>query len=521
MNSKWTAVAASIWIQCSSGASYAFSIYSSVLKSSQGYDQSTLDTVSVFKDIGANAGTLSGLLYSSVAARHSRGYGPWVVHLAGALQCFAGYFLMWLSVAGFIPQPPVPIMCLFMLMAAHAQTFFNTANVVTAVHNFPGYSGTIVGIMKGFLGLSGAILVQVYQTFLEGNPVAFLLMLAILPTAISLFFMFLVKISPTNSVDDKKHLNGFSTSALAIAAYLLIIIILENIFTLPSWVLILTFILLLLLVASPLGVALRGQKEDAEKLPETRSNETSPLIDESIAEYENANLSSQEDREMSLLQSMRTLDFWLLFMAMLCGMGSGLATINNISQIGQSLRYTGVEINTLVSLWSIWNFLGRFGAGYVSDAVLHTRGWPRPSFMALALLIMTVGHIFIASGLPGNLYVGSVLVGVCYGSQWSLMPTVTSDIFGVEHMGTIFNTIAIASPVGSSILSVLVIGNIYDREATGKGNSCYGTHCFLLSFIILACVSLCGFLIALILLFRTRSLYEQILHRRLRHLNKQ
>ncbi|GMP30553.1 hypothetical protein CsSME_00005168 [Camellia sinensis var. sinensis] len=118
---KWMAAVASIWIQCICGASYAFAIYSSVLKSTQGYDQSTLDMVSVFKDIGANAGILSGLLYSAVTVRRGGGSRPWVVHLAGAIQCFAGYFLIWLSVIGVINRPPVPAMCCFMLMAAHAQ----------------------------------------------------------------------------------------------------------------------------------------------------------------------------------------------------------------------------------------------------------------------------------------------------------------------------------------------------------------------------------------------------------------
>ncbi|KAL0364641.1 UNVERIFIED_CONTAM: hypothetical protein Sangu_0561700 [Sesamum angustifolium] len=44
------------------------------------------------------------------------------------------------------------------------------------------------------------------------------------------------------------------------------------------------------------------------------------------------------------------------------------------------------------------------------------------------------------------------------------MPTITSEIFGVKHMGTIYNTIAVANPLGSYILSVRVIGYIYDRE---------------------------------------------------------
>ena len=150
LSTRWIATVASIWIQCSCGSSYTFSIYSSVLKSTQNYDQSTLDTVSVFKDIGANAGVLSGLLYSSVTLNSSSStfLGPWVVHVAGAIQCFLGYFLMWASVVGLIHQPPVPLMCLFMFLAAHSQTFFNTANVVSGVENFPNYGGTIVGIMK-------------------------------------------------------------------------------------------------------------------------------------------------------------------------------------------------------------------------------------------------------------------------------------------------------------------------------------------------------------------------------------
>ena len=153
VNTKWIATVASIWIQSSAGSSYTFGIYSSILKSSQGYDQSTLDTVSVFKDIGANAGILSGLLYSAVTLQNNRRRlgvfgGPWVVLLAGAIQSFLGYFVMWASVVGLIRPLPVAAICFVTWMAAHAQTFSNTTNVVSGIHNFGDYGGTIVGIMK-------------------------------------------------------------------------------------------------------------------------------------------------------------------------------------------------------------------------------------------------------------------------------------------------------------------------------------------------------------------------------------
>ncbi|KAL4584005.1 hypothetical protein LXL04_008593 [Taraxacum kok-saghyz] len=518
-NSKWIATVASIWIQCSCGASYAFGIYSATLKSSQGYDQSTLDTVSVFKDIGANIGVLSGLLYHAVTNNHSDsrpsssrfGSGLSLVYLAGAVQCFAGYFLMWLSVTGVIDRPHVLFMCLFMFMAAHAQTFFNTANVVVAVRNFPDYGGTTVGIMKGFLGLSGAILIQIYQTLFDGKPTTFLLMLALLPTLVSVLLMSLVHENPSNTTHDKHHLNSFSLIALAIATYLMIVLIFENIFVFPSWAHILTTTVLLILIASPLKIALTAQTNERQEAAALPSSTMAPLI---VASESNEG----PPVELNLLQAMSTINFWLLFLAMVCAMGSGLATINNIAQIGESLKYSKVKINTMVSLWSIWNFLGRFGGGFVSDLILHRHGWGRPLFISLTLAAMVVGHLIIALG--GSLYFGSVIVGICYGSQWSLMPTITSEIFGVKHMGTIFNTIAAANPVGSYIFSVRVIGSIYDKEAKDGGGPCYGIHCFMVSFFVFAGVCVFGVFVSMVLFFRTKRFYEVLLERRLKRLER-
>ncbi|XP_015882674.3 protein NUCLEAR FUSION DEFECTIVE 4 [Ziziphus jujuba] len=526
LSNKWVATVASIWIQCSVGA-YTFGIYSSALKSSQGYDQSTLDTVSVFKDIGTNVGVLSGLLYSAVAVKicpspwsATQLGGPWVVHLAGALQCFVGYFFMWAAVAGVIPRPPVTAMCFFMFLGSHSQTFFNTTNVVCGVQNFSNYSGTIVGIMKGFLALSGAISVLVYDIFCGGNPTNFLLMLALLPTFISLLLMFLVRTYKTTStVDDKKHLNAFSAIALIIVAYRMIIIILQNFFTFPSWAQTFSFLLLLLLLVSPIGIAIRARRDDSKRVVVFESSDAGDVSKyEQLVPSSDDKLVLQNGEDLNLLQAVKTLNFWLLSVITVCGMGSGVATINNMSQVGESLGYKTIEINSFVSLWSIWNFLGRLGAGFLSDLLLHNKGWPRPLLMAITLAIMVSGHIIIASGFSGNLYIGSFLVGICYGSQWALMPTITSEIYGIGHMTTIFNTIAVASPIGSYIFSVRVIGNIYDREASkeAEGGSCLGTQCFMLSFMIMAFVAFFGFLIAILLFFRTKRFYQLVVLRRLK-----
>ncbi|KAK7411492.1 hypothetical protein VNO78_02926 [Psophocarpus tetragonolobus] len=522
-NSKWVSTVASIWIQCTSGSLYTFSIYSQTLKSTQHYDQSTLDIVSVSKDIGVNAGVLSGLLYDFLARTTST--APWLVHFLGSAQCFLGYFLMWAAVAGLFPPVPVPLMCFFMFLAAHAQSFFNTSNVVTGVHNFPHNSGTIVGIMKGFLGLSGAILIQVYRTIFNNNPMSYLLMLALLPPINALLLMWFVRIHHTHEWEERKYLNIFSVMALIVAAYLMAVIILENILSLQSLVRIFILVALLLLLASLLCIAFKAHEKSSDRSSENLLDERSELIVEpgpldttekedarqDSFKYQRLNMQLGENR--NLFQAVKTVNFWMLFISMACGMGSGLATVNNLGQVGESLGYTSHETTSLVSLWSIWNFLGRFGAGYVSDYYLHTRGWARPLFMVITLLMMSIGHVVIVSGIPGSLYAGSILVGICYGSQWSLMPTITSEIFGVGNMGSIFNTISIASPVGSYIFSVRVVGYIYDKEAS-QGNTCFGTHCFMFSFLIMASATILGSLSALGLFLRTKNFYGQVILRR-------
>ncbi|XP_027357127.1 protein NUCLEAR FUSION DEFECTIVE 4-like isoform X2 [Abrus precatorius] len=535
---RWTGVAAAIWIQWSCGASYTFSIYSPVLKSTQGYDQSTLDTVSVFKDIGANFGVLSGLLYSAVTpynppagvpgspskSKWASLGGPWVVVAVGAVQCFVGFIFIWASVVGLISPPPVPVMCFFAWLASNGQTFLNTTNVVTGLRNFPQYSGTIIGIMKGFLGLSGAILIQIYHTFCDGDPTTYLLMLACLPAFICLLLMFLLRIYEVHGGDYKKHLDGFSVVTVIIVAYLMFIIILQNFISLSYWARMFIFVILIFLLASPFGIATKAHWEESRKFAQSDTIERAPSANKATSSKYSPSgdeVTSDDtlphEEEKNLLLAMCTVEFWMLFVTMISGLGSGLATINNMSQIGQSLGYSTIEINNMVSLWSMWNFLGRFGGGHVSDYIMHRKGWPRPLLMTATLGTMIIGHLIIASGFHGNLYLGPVLVGICYGAHWSLMPTITSEIFGVKHMGTIFNTIAAASPFGSYILSVRVVGYIYDMQADEDDNTCFGIHCFMSSFFILAGVAFLAFLVGLALYFRTRRFYKIVVLRRLKH----
>ncbi|CAI5477069.1 unnamed protein product [Closterium sp. Yama58-4] len=165
----------------------------------------------------------------------------------------------------------------------------------------------------------------------------------------------------------------------------------------------------------------------------------------------------------TLLQAAVTPEYWLLFFAMGCGTGSGLTAINNLAQVAESLG--SASVGALVALVSIWNFLGRMAAGYVSEQCLKRWCTPRPLCMLLVQAAMGCAHLLFSIGDPLLLYPAAALVGAAHGAHWTLMVTTASELFGLKHFGALYNTLSISSTVGSYCLSVKLAGYIYDRQS--------------------------------------------------------
>jgi len=85
--------------------------------------------------------------------------------------------------------------------------------------------------------------------------------------------------------------------------------------------------------------------------------------------------------------------------------------------------------------------------------------------MAASQLFMIVGYIFMAIGMSGSLYLGSVVVGVCYGVRLSISVPTASELFGLKYYGMIYNFLILNLPIGSFLFSGLLAGILYDIEA--------------------------------------------------------
>ena len=85
-----------------------------------------------------------------------------------------------------------------------------------------------------------------------------------------------VRVYETVRTSDKKHLDGLSVISLIIAAYLMFVITVQNVLGLSRSMQIISFVLVLLLLASPLLVAVRALREEKQMAVEH------PVLDTSV-----------------------------------------------------------------------------------------------------------------------------------------------------------------------------------------------------------------------------------------------
>ncbi|KAK7390841.1 hypothetical protein VNO78_18971 [Psophocarpus tetragonolobus] len=535
---RWFVVFASFLIMAAAGATYMFGLYSSDIKSTLGYDQTTLNLLSFFKDMGTNVGILSGFINELTP--------PWVVLAIGAVLNFFGYFMIWLSVTQKIAKPKVWQMCLYIYIGANSQSFANTGSLVTCVKNFPESRGVVLGILKGYLGLSGAIITQLYSAIYYDDSKALILLIGWLPSVVSFLFLATVRyMKPVRRPNELNVFYNFLYISLALAAFLLVMIIIQKRVDFTQGEYGVSAAIVLFLLFLPLATIsieeykiwhikrLASVDPSPSPVTVTEGQRVKPNEAEAVSKetkwWENVFSPPERGEDYTILQVLFSIDMLILFICSIFGIGGTLTAIDNLGQIGKSLRYPKKSISTFVSLVSIWNYLGRVFSGFVSEHYLHKYKVPRPLTLTLTMLLSCVGHLLIAFDLPNGLYPASVIIGFCFGAQWPLLFAIISELFGLKYYATLYNFGSVASPLGLYLLNVVMTGHLYDKEAKkqlaalglerkeGEELNCIGVECFKLSFIIITAVTFFGVIVSAILVVRTRKFYKGDIYKKFRN----
>lgn len=565
---------------------YAFGTYSPIIKRSLHYNQRQINALGVAKDIGDSVGLVAGSLCDVLP--------PWGLVLFGAVQNLLGYGWLWLIVTGKTQPLSFWAICVVMCIGTNGETYFNTAALVSCVRIFPRNRGPVLGILKAFAGLSGAIFTQIYVAFFAPDQASFIFIVAIGPALVALAVMSIIGPMKTLYAEDGSETRKFNiiqSVCLALAAYLMGVMLIQDLGSISDKLSIvfaagLLFLLLFPLVTaftSPAGKPVKKKaaattawsgevEEDMLKAPlldgeqqisETQATEergssnadrlktegTQIELESSMPEMMLSWSESEEEivlipepvrkrmlprwlvlaiakgavrvkkrargrgphrgEDFTLRQAMQKADFWLLFFSLYCGAGSGLTVMDNLGQMSQAHGYESAHI--FVCLISIWNFLGRLAGGYTSEIFARWHTIPRPIVLVFAQLAMASGMISMGIGRARSMYVGCVLVGLGYGVHWSIVPATTSELFGMKNFGILYNFLVLATPAASMVLSGVIAGTLYDREADMHG-VCIGVKCFFTTCIVLACMCLLSAILSSILVVRTKRVYGSLYH---------
>lgn len=150
--------------------------------------------------------------------------------------------------------------------------------------------------------------------------------------------------------------------------------------------------------------------------------------------------------------------------------------------------------------------------------------YPRPVALAVFQLVMAAGHVFLAMGWPGAMYVSTLLVGLGYGAHWAIVPAAASELFGLKNFGALYNFLTLANPSGTFVFSSLIASRIYDYEAEKQAHQghlnvgsllseppkCEGAICFFMTCLIMAIFCIIAAILSMLLVHRTKIVYANL-----------
>jgi len=493
-NSRWIPILGGMMLEICGGSIYITGLYTNDLKHrffKGEHAQSQMEQLVFACNLG-NWLPAAGFFFDS------RLGGGRNTALVAAVLTVCGYLGLWAWSSELI-RPAYWQVWIFWFLWGHGSGWFDNAAMSVTARNFPLHKGRAMALMKSFYGLSGSILTQVFNLFFFGQTSGFLLFLGIglgaLGTLCSPLLWLVAPGQPEERDQPTQRFDLGLRLVLTLACFLLGVSVLREALgaslplNLTSFAVTMVFLSLLLLM-------LRGAVSGGGPLLATSPPPSMVGRGRELAAPDGTPLG----------QALRRADFWLLFVIVFAGMGSGLVVLNHVGQMASALGHDASTTVVLVSLISIANCFGRVLFGILPD--MGSGKVPRPIFCMVNLAVMSCAQLLLAVGATPALFTGSIVAGFSYGGFWTLMPSLVSELFGTATFATLYNFQSLAVSSSSFVFSTSLAARFYDSEASlhpaPSGSGCAGSTCYRKTSLMMACMCVVGMVAAAVLHGLTR-----------------
>ena len=515
--SKWLTLVLCEAVMMSSGTLYLFPVYSPALKRTLDLSQEQLNFVGSAAHLGAFFSVFGGLFFDAFGARAT-------LALGGSLK-LAGLGMLYGIIAGFAPRSHVfAAFCAWVFGTGCSTSLTAALGANYATFKDRAMHGRLVGLLLSFFGLSSGIMSLVYDVFFT-DPAAFVCFLAILAGGADLCASSVVGAPKHLALPPEETLGGSAVAGGAGSAF-------------PrrdnhssSWLLSAEAFF------APAGAETklaRGQAATAATAAATAGAAAALYASGSSSsvavacllgllsmlgaqagtllagsgralvsrqDMESVDATGGEDAKHAASRGARavgpsglffSLDFYLLFVALMLGLGSGITVINNLSQMVSAYPALadaggadagGEFLHGLIKLLACANTLGRLASGSASDALRARRrhATTRAEFATWCLALMGVGMallLLVPDATPApTLALGVAVVGWAFGSLFWAMPTLTMELFGAARFGANRGVVGLSPAVGGYLLSTKVAGRVYAAAASEAGDESGASAC--------------------------------------------
>ncbi|XP_019091979.1 PREDICTED: protein NUCLEAR FUSION DEFECTIVE 4-like [Camelina sativa] len=439
---------------------------------------------------------------------------------------FVGYGVQWLVITNLITLP-YSLVFLCCLLAGLSICWFNTACFILCIRHFPNNRALALSLTVSFNGISAALYSLAFNAINPSSSNLYLLLNSLVPLVVSFAALYPVlskpTIDPSPDSESRRHDSHVFTILNVLAVMTSFHLLLSSSSTSSARLNLLGAIVLLVFpLCGPLIVYARDYFLPVinHRLTHESSGYVMLYIDElksqkeSVSGYELMGNIVRLGDEHSFRLLITRLEFWLYYIAYLCGGTIGLVYSNNLGQIAQSL---GQNSTTLVTIYSSFSFFGRLLSA--APDFMHKRyRLTRTGWFTIALLPTPFAFFLLAvsSSQQTALQTATALIGLSSGFIFAAAVSITSDLFGPNSVGVNHNILITNIPIGS-LLYGYIAASIYEANASPEITMivsdsivCLGRDCYFKTFMFWGFLSILGVVSSLLLYIRTKPVYHRL-----------